>query len=218
MICKIKLFINSLIRIILRSTAMKLLVLLLFIISCGSTSAIESENECDENPIFLEKNGIVMVEAENVTISEGWELETDVEGYSGEGYLTWTPATNVQPNGQGLLAYTFKITNQGIYKVKIRNYHPCEDFTECNDIFLKMNDTEWRKNFNHTLAEWDWNSRQDVDHVFSDASYELEEGVHTLYLSGRSQDFSIDKIAIFHEASTENGYKTAELSTCSKEN
>lgn len=193
---------------------MKLFILLLFILSCGSNTLTESEIECGENPIFLEKNGIVIVEAESITISEGWELQTNVEGYSGEGYLTWTPSTNVQANGQGLLAYSFKISNAGNYTVKIRNYHPCEDFTECNDIFLKMNDTEWRKNFNHTLAEWDWNSRQDVNHVFSDATYALKEGTHTLYLSGRSQDFSIDKIAIFHEASPENTYQSADLSVC----
>lgn len=193
---------------------MKLLILLLFILSYGSNTLTESEIECGENPVFLEKNGIVILEAESITISEGWELQTSVEGYSGEGYLTWTPSTNVQPNGQGLLEYSFKISNAGNYIVKIRNYHPCEDFTECNDIFLKMNDTEWRKNFNHTLAEWDWNSRQDVDHVFSDATYTLEEGTHTLYLSGRSQDFSIDKIAIFHEASPEDTYQSADLSVC----
>lgn len=193
---------------------MKLLFLLLLIISCGSNSVIEPEIECGEDSIFLEKNGIVVMEAESVTISEGWELQTSVEGYSGKGYLTWTPPTNVEANGQGLLAYPFKVSNEGTYTVKIRNYHPCEDFTECNDIFLKMNDTEWIKNFNHTLAEWDWNSRQDVDHVFSDASYELTAGTHTLYLSGRSQDFSIDKIAIFHEATQENAYQSAGLSVC----
>jgi len=96
----------------------------------------------------------------------------------------------------------------------MRNYHACEDFTECNDVFLKMNDGDWRKNFNHTVSEWDWNSQQDIDHVFSDAAYRLDEGSHTLYLSGRSQDFSIDKIAIFHSDTPDESYQVAELSSC----
>lgn len=196
---------------------MRLFALFLCIISCGSTSNIESKIECDQNPIFIEKNGLIVFEVESIPIAEGWELETEVNGYSGEGYLTWKLPTNTQPQGQGLLAYTFKVSNPGTYTVKIRNFHPCEDFTECNDIFLKMNDTEWRKNFNHTLAEWDWNSQQDVDHVFSDASYELEEGIHTLYLSRRSEDFSIDKIAILNEATPENIYQQAELSSCTED-
>ncbi len=195
-------------------TLIKFLTLTLLIIGCGASSIGEPEVECGENPIFLESDGIIVFEAESILLSQGWRLENDVEGYSGEGYLTWTLPTTVQANGQGLLAYRFRVTNAGLYTVKIRNYHACEDFTECNDIFLRMNDTEWRKNFNHTLAEWDWNSRQDIDHVFSESSYELEEGLHTLYLSGRSQDFSIDKIAIFHEASSENAYQSAELSAC----
>lgn len=192
----------------------KTIVLTFIVVGCASSSLKESEATCADSPIFQEKNGVVVVEAESITISDGWVLETEAEGYSGEGYLTWSIPTNVQPQGQGLLEYSFMVTNPGTYTVKIRNYHACEDFTECNDIFLKMNDTEWRKNFNHTLAEWDWNSRQDIDHVFSDASYSLEEGINTLYLSGRSQDFSIDKIAIFSIDIQESVYQNAPLSTC----
>lgn len=171
---------------------------------------------CDGG-VFFEENGIIIIEAEDVPLSEGWVLQNEVADYSGEGYITWLKETNVEKNNQGLLSYPIKITNAGNYTVKLRNYHPCEDFTECNDIFLKFNDKEWQKNFNHTAGEWDWNTRQDIDHVFSDASYELEVGTHTLYLSGRSQDFSIDKIAIFKEGVTEAEYQNADASKCVSE-
>lgn len=193
---------------------MRIILILVLFISCTSLS--KNNPECDDIRVFQEQKGIVIIEAENVEISEGWKLESKVEGFSGDGYLTWELPTNVSADGQGLLAYRFKIENEGTYTVKIRNYHACEDFTECNDIFLRMNDTEWRKNFNHTLVEWDWNSQQDINHVFSDASYDLEKGVHILYLSGRSQDFSIDKIAIFHSSIPESSYQEAEISTCSE--
>lgn len=162
----------------------------------------------------MEKNGIIKIEAEDVLLSEGWELENKVADYSGEGYITWVKKTTVEKNNQGLLEYPLMINKAGKYIVKLRNYHDCEDFTECNDVFVKMNDDDWKKNFNHSLAEWDWNSRQDIDHVFSDASYELREGINILYLSGRSENFSIDKIAVYHESITKEEYQNAEISKC----
>jgi hypothetical protein len=152
------------------------------------------------------------MEAENATLSEGWRFENELDDFSGKGYITWVNPTHTKPDGQGLLAYTFLISKEGEYTVKLRNYHPCEDVTECNDVFLKMNNGEWRKNFNHTFSQWDWNSRQDVDHVFSEATYVLSKGEHTLYISGRSQNFSIDKIALFHEDSPGEVYKRAKNS------
>jgi hypothetical protein len=193
-------------------TNMKSYFLVLFFLA-STISCSQSGSDCDQG-ILIEDDGMVIVETEFSTLSNGWKLQDEVQGYSGEGYLTWILPTNTQAQGQGLLSYTFKISQPGKYTVKIRNYHDCEDFTECNDIFVKMDDGSWVKNFNHTLGEWDWNSRQDIDHVFSDATYELKAGIHTLYLSGRSQDFSIDKIAIFLDGTPKDAYTTAKASTC----
>jgi|AntRauTorcE11897_2_1112592.scaffolds.fasta_scaffold15458_2 hypothetical protein len=194
---------------------MKNYFLVLFLLA-STTSYSQSVSDSDQG-ILVEEDGMVVVEAEFSTLSEGWVLQNKIEGYSGEGYLTWMLPTNTQAQGQGLLSYPFKISQPGNYTVKIRNYHDCEDFTECNDIFAKMNEGSWEKNFNHTLSEWDWDSRQDIEHVFSDATYELKAGTHTLYLSGRSQDFSIDKIAIFLEGTSKDTYQTAMVSTCKQE-
>ncbi len=195
---------------------MNISIIVTAVLSLAIFNTTNHYSNCDGG-VFIEENGIIIIEAEDVPLSDGWELQNEVADYSGEGYITWLKETNVEKNNQGLISYPIKITNAGNYTVKIRNYHPCEDFTECNDIFVKMNDLEWQKNFNHTLAEWDWNSRQDIDHVFSDATYELDEGTHTLYLSGRSQDFSIDKIAIFKEGVTEAVYQSAMVSKCMSE-
>lgn len=185
--------------------------ILFFLISISSI--YETDPKCEQGT-FIENNGMIILEAEFATLSEGWELQNEVEGYSGDGYLTWVLPTNTVAENQGLLSYPFKVNEQGNYTLKIRNFHDCEDFTECNDIFAKMNNGSWEKNFNHTLNEWDWNSRQDINHVFSDATFELEAGTHTLHLSGRSQHFSIDKIAIFREGTPEKVYQSAEVSSC----
>lgn len=194
---------------------MKTYFLVLFVLA-GAIYLPSPGTYCEEG-IRVEKDGMVIMEAESATLSEGWELRNETEGYSGEGYLTWMLPTNTVPEGQGLLSYPFRISEPGTYTVKIRNFHACEDFTECNDIFVKMDDGSWVKNFNHTLNEWDWNSRQDIDHDFSDATYKLEAGTHTLYLSGRSQDFSIDKIAIFREGNPKLDYQNAKVSACVEE-
>ena len=168
--------------------------------------------------IFQETDGLVIFEAESIPLTEGWSFEKTVEDYSGEGYITWKDSTTIEPKGQGLLAYKFLITKPGVYSLKMRNYHSCEDFTECNDVFVRMDEGNWRKNFNHTLSEWDWNSQQDIHHVFTDSQFLLKEGMHTLYLSGRSKDFSIDKIALYHMDTPENAYKSAEHSKIIVEN
>jgi hypothetical protein len=161
---------------------------------------------------FQEKDGIVVFEAECIKLTKGWLLENSIKDYSGEGYITWKDSTIIETNNQGLLRYDFQITTQGIYTLKMRNYHSCEDFTECNDVFVKLDNGDWRKNFNHTLSSWDWNSQQDLNHVFSNSEFNLNKGIHTLYLSGRSKNFSIDKIAIFHQDLTKGEYKKAALS------
>lgn len=183
----------------------------IFILTLGGCA--EKSEKCD-NGVFQEENGIVLIEAESINLTDGWSLENDVEGYTGNGYITWKHSTVIETNDQGLLSYKFNISKPGNYTLKIRNYHSCEDFTECNDVFVKMDDGQWRKNFNHTLSEWDWNSQQDIDHVFSDSEFYLDDGEHTLHLSGRSQNFSIDKMALFHGNTPKDVYKEASLSTC----
>ena len=171
-----------------------------------------------EKDIFQELDGMVIFEAESIPLTKGWSLEKTVENYSGDGYITWIDSTTIEPNGQGLLSYKFLITKPGVYTLKMRNYHSCEDFTECNDVFVRMDDGNWRKNFNHTLSHWDWNSQQDIHHVFSNSQFLLKEGVHQLQISGRSKDFSIDKIALYHKDTPDNAYKSAELSKIITEN
>ncbi|MEM1269304.1 MAG: hypothetical protein AAGI08_04565 [Bacteroidota bacterium] len=198
------------------STSRAVLLIAVLVLSGCDTSVSQQATDCSEG-VFRSQEGVIAFEAERVPLSTGWVRQDEVDGYSGEGYLTWKLETNTQANGQGLLRYRFEVEEPGTYTVKIRNYHPCEDITECNDIFVRMNAGPWRKNFNHTFSAWDWNSRQDIDHEFSDATYELEVGVHTLDLSGRSKDFSIDKIAIYHADTPADAYQQAAAVDCTAE-
>jgi len=172
----------------------------------------KNQNGEPDNTIFKESGGFVLFEAESIPLSKGWSIEDTHQGFSGDGYITWTDSTNVEKNNQGLLPYKINITKPGIYTLKMRNFHDCEDFTECNDVYVKMNDGEWQKNFNHNVNSWDWTSQQDIEHVFSDSQFDLDTGMHTLYLSGRSKDFSIDRIALYHEDTNDDAYQSAENS------
>lgn len=132
---------------------MKLSIILAICVSFCFVSKSYNQlvKKCNKG-VFQEKNGIVVFEAESIALSDGWSLGNKIEDYSGEGYITWMDNTITDANGQGLLSYHFKITKSGTYTVKLKNYHSCEDYTECNDIFVKMNNSDWRKNFNHTLS------------------------------------------------------------------
>ena len=90
---------------------MKNYFLVLFLLA-STTSLFQSGSNCDDG-VLVEKEGIVIVEAESTTLSEGWELQDEVAGFSGEGYLTWMLPTNVEAQNQGLLSYSFKISEPG---------------------------------------------------------------------------------------------------------
>lgn len=172
-----------------------------------------TKNEAANGIVFEESDGVILFEAESIPLSEGWVNGDDHQGFSGDGYITWADSTTVEKNNQGLLPYKIKISKPGIYTLKLRNFHDCEDFTECNDVFVKMNDGEWQKNFNHNVDSWDWTSQQDIEHVFSDSKFDLSSGIHTLYLSGRSKDFSIDRIVLYHEDTENRNFHSTKNST-----
>jgi hypothetical protein len=172
--------------------------LVLILISFVTQSCSQQPKDCSDG-VFQERNGLVVFEAEDTSLSDGWSLQSKIEDYSGEGYITWVDSTTTETDGQGLLSYKIRISKPEIYTLKFRNYPSCEDFRACNDVFVKVHSGDWQKNFNHTLSNWDWNFQQDIDHVFSNSEFFLNKGEHTLSFSGRSQDFSIDKIALYHK-------------------
>lgn len=175
----------------------KHIVLFVSIVLLGILPAMAQE-VVNDNWIYSEQNGLVVMEAETASLVGDWVEETSYENYSGDSYVSWKGQDINFSAGKDVLSYRFKIAEAGIYRLSIRNQYSCEDITECNDVFTKIDDKDWIKTWSHTNKKWNWETGFDVDHVLNDApSYRLEEGSHTFYIGGRSGGFSIDRIVLW---------------------
>lgn len=93
--------------------------------------------------IFIENNGLVLVEFENTVFSEDWSLKNDGDGYSGEGYMVWEGDQYFQSPGNGMVSFKIKIENPGTYKfLWYSAVKTGTNGTEHNDSWLRFGDAD----------------------------------------------------------------------------
>lgn len=155
--------------------------------------------------VFQESNGIVVMEAESVAPVGEWRLQTSENGYTGNGYYNWVVQNSsevYQTPGQGVLEYSFNITNPGDYTVILRSNKCCGALDAYNDAFVAMNNGPFVKMFKEGTSEgFDWAKRLEPStHVFEEsATYTLAAGVNKFKISARSANFKIDRIHIYNK-------------------
>jgi hypothetical protein len=90
---------------------------------------------------FTEKDGLLMVEMESIPLTEQWEIQNDIQGFSGQGYIVWTGEEHFGDSSFGRLEFKIRINNPGTYKLKwFTRVGKGEDNTEHNDTWLKIDD------------------------------------------------------------------------------
>lgn len=149
--------------------------------------------------VFIEQNGLVAFHMESNPNPNGWTRSTSSTGFTGTSYYRWDgPNLFAQPGAQGNMDFQFYVSNPGTYTLNIRNRHDDPNPTEANDIWVKMDNGHWDKVFSNNYTSlpyvgfWSWESR--VEHTALQATFYLSTGLHTLYLSGRSNGFKVDRI------------------------
>lgn len=190
--------------------------------SAFSLSAPQSlhQQSCE---IFAEQDGLITMETESALLSDDWSLQTGVDEALGTGYYEWkhgNTSGGIDSAGDGILTYTFNITNPGTYRFIIRSAAPHN--TEHNDVWARFNSNEvtgiksngssevdlgqdtWFKVYqNKGNDDWNW-AANTVDHNAHQIFANIESpGVYSLQLSGRSTQFKIDRIVLFHESVTQ---------------
>jgi hypothetical protein len=170
----------------------------------NGTLAFQSIDECN---VFYEKDGIVVVEVESVPPSEDWVLKASHDGYTGSGYYEWTGPDHFFAGGYGTLSYDIMINTPGTYQFQVRSFNPSNDATEHNDVWVRFPGREtilqnnhkepageWVKVFHYITQDWTWLTLAEGGHkVYVKFDY---PGRHTVELSGRSQDFAIDRFTL----------------------
>jgi len=165
---------------------------------------------------YVQTESAILIEVESVPVLEGWLYAADTLKHSGLGYLEWNlEGQGINP-GKGVLKYKFEITESGNYQFLLRG--KIKDPTnrmetpdpDGNDIWVKFNggtDIKKQKSLGDGWnkiailghpAGWSWNTNSDIGepHPVTPVCRYFEKGTYSVELSGRSQGYAIDKIAI----------------------
>lgn len=165
----------------------------------------------DSQKVWVEKDKYVVIEAERVAGGYDhthWELATEPSGWTGDGYLVWKGEAIWGEDNEARdydtieesrkLIYHVQISTPGVYYMKVRNYHTGSGkgehpFDGDNDCFVSIAGGEFGKQYDHSVSIFSWDDTGDWRKAY------LDVGIHEIAIAGRSTDFGIDRICIFHE-------------------
>lgn len=101
----------------------------------GTTTGVASD--CDYETV----DGMIVIEAENLPISEDWQIQTAEPGYSADGYIVWTGGSNNGDPTHGVMEVTIHVAEPGRYRLQWRNRIGMgTNTTEHNDTWVKFPD------------------------------------------------------------------------------
>lgn len=171
------------------------------------TLALAAAAFAQDGGIYHASGGIVVIEVESTPPSAGWAVETIDSGYTHDSYYRWDGGDQFANPGMGILEYRIQMESAGNYRFSLRNRHDHPDPTEENDVWAKMNNGNWQKVFSNnvnTVGTWTFESTFDHHPAFPPAAFNMNAGVNVLQLSGRSQNFQIDRFHL-HEVGHPDG-------------
>ncbi|MFC7339235.1 hypothetical protein ACFQY0_18725 [Haloferula chungangensis] len=181
------------------------------------------------DPVFEEKRGLVVMEAESTASRLGdWEKKTDVKDFAGECHLEFTGNRTEGGPPESALKYEFKISKDGVYTLMIRARKQLESKREdvSNDCYVALkgdfesggetpiktlkNDT---KIYGGDADGWGWAMMLDEGHKKFPPVYSLKAGeTYELTIHGRSKNFNIDQIVLYHESEDRRALQKKKLS------
>lgn len=171
--------------------------------------------------IHEERDGIIVLEAEDLARSAVWEFAATPHGYFGRGWVRYIgprrgegqkDGHNSDPGGkyqgppEDQLVARIKINTPGEYVVRGHVYHTNPDGD--NDAWVNLTATpNGARRWGDSRAAqgrfgWnDFNCWTDADHPCRGEGlrFTLDAGVHEIYWAGRSQGFGIDRV-VLHRA------------------
>lgn len=142
----------------------------------------------------------LLIEAESVSLTPGWRVETAVPGYTGSGYIVWRNGDSYGGPGGVPLRYTFTINESGMYAVQLRGRKDGAAHDTENDSWVRVNGSGWAKHFVDGLSsqgQWRLCLAEPSHGQFVVPTFQLSEGTHTVEIAGRSAGHKIDSITIY---------------------
>ncbi|WP_299223604.1 Ig-like domain-containing protein [uncultured Aquimarina sp.] len=181
-------------------------------------------DNCDA--AYEEKNGLVVIEAENLSASGNWQKKSAISGFTGGGYIEWTGPDHFNDPGNGVINTKIKINTAGRYKFLWRSkVGEGDSATEANDTWLKFPDASefygqkgservypkgsgqtpnpegasgegYLKVYSTGTTNWTWTTKTS-DNDPHDIFVEFDSpGVYTMLISGRSKHHIVDRVTL----------------------
>jgi len=158
---------------------------------------------------FEDQGNLVVMEIESAPDTGQWVLETSHPGYTGSGYYRWTGGNYFGSPGNGVMTYTFTVEEGGFWQFRVRNFHTNPDDTLENDCWSRMDGGPWKKTYSNgtgTVNNWNYVTRfEEADGSHPTAKFSLSPGVHTLEISARSNNYSIDRMHLYRAMTVSEG-------------
>ncbi len=194
--------------------------------------------------VFLESDGVVVMEAESSASKPGkWKGKTDLEGFTGKGYIEYTGNKPAGGPPGTTLVYFFKIEKAGTYTLHLRAHKRLEgeEQDKCNDCYVRVegdysasedagdkhNDDARLKTlradtklYGGHAKTWGWAETLDLGghNNKRKPKYVFKAGeTYALGISGRSQRFNLDRIVFRHESVDLKKAKDPELAESERE-
>ncbi len=150
-------------------------------------------------PTF-DSDGVLVVEMEDVNPVGDWVKESSVNGYTGSGYFRWDGPDLFNSPGSGILTWEFQVEQSDDYQLRLHNHHDHPDTTLENDCWVRMDNGPWEKVYSGGFFDqWNWASTIDHEDPVPDELpiYNLNPGLHTMQISGRSKNYRINRFHLF---------------------
>lgn len=167
--------------------------------------------------IYLEANGLVVMEAESQDPGQSFSLEDTVQGYTGTGYFRGK-INSFNTGGVGPVAYPFHIVTGGRYQFAFRSrIGEGTSSTDANDSFIRLVDEEgvpvtpvpnnhvvtsgsWYKVYMNIFGSWS-HQASNKDNDPHSLSWQLEAGkTYAIQMAVRSRGHLVDRLILWNHA------------------
>ena len=165
--------------------------------------------------VFLEKDGLVVIEAEHAELPKNWIVKNTLAKHTGAGYIQWEGEESfylhLSPTeATGVITYSFRITTPDVYRVmwRTRQYPDVERGDADNDMYFRFasgEDAEGMKDLSvfskagtQSQDEWTWRSwilPGEKDSI-GKAVRKFDAGIHHFQIAGRAKRYPIDRFVI----------------------
>lgn len=189
---------------------------------------------------FIENDYQIVVEAENVFDTNGWDVEQENNGYSGEGYLIWKDSPYLHSPGYGILEYKIVIKNTGTYIFKWHSkVGKGGSSTEHNDTWLRIPDADdfygekngdivhphgictnncpngsgssgWFKIYSSGTTSWTWTAYTSDSDAHSIYARFDTPGIYTVQFAARSDYHCVDRFIMYQPTHVSSNEATSE--------